>query len=394
MKYQDESTVINHYPTLYTKDSLGNIRTWKMEQNGDAYRTHSGLKDSDNIVISEWTVTEPKNTGKKNQTTGEQQATAEIQAKYKKQLKTGYVEHEHEVENGCKYVEPMLAKLYKDYADKIDFTKKEWIMQCKFNGMRCVATKNGLFTRKGEKYESVPHIGNALKPFFDKNPDAILDGELFNNELRQQLNEISKLIRKTVHITDEDLKQSEKLVKYYIYDGYNFLGFKNSQWTVVEENIGYVSRKQWIDENIVGSYKYVEGVADIYISNQKEMDDAYQTLIDDNQEGGILRWKNMPYEHKRSKNLLKIKPEDDQEGVIVDIKEGTGNWSGTGKVITLNWQGKTFDATFKGSYEQAVEFLKNKNQFVGKTITFLYNGLTGLGTPNYARIDINNCFKS
>jgi DNA ligase-1 len=388
MKYQDEPPIINHYPKLYTKDSLGNIRTWKMEQNGDAYRTHSGIKNGQ-IVVSEWTKAEPKNTGKKNETTGEQQATVEIQAKYKKQLKTGYVEHEHEVENDSKYVEPMLAKLYKDYADKIDFTKKEWLMQCKFNGMRCIATKNGLFTRKGEKYESVPHVENALKPFFDKNPDAVLDGELFNNELRQQLNEISKLIRKTVHITDEDLKQSEKLVKYYIYDGYGF----NSSTYSFDEGTAYTIRKSWIDGNVVGEYKYVEGVKDIYISNQQEMDNAYQTLVDDNQEGGILRLKNMPYEHKRSKNLLKVKPEDDQEGVIVDIKEGTGNWSGTGKVITLNWQGKTFDATFKGTYEEAVEFLKNKQKMIGKTVTFLYNGLTGLGTPNYARVDINNCFK-
>lgn len=375
--------------TLFTKDSSGNIRIWYMEQESEKYRTVSGVKYSKKPVISEWTVSLPKNEGKTNATTGEQQATAEIQAKYKKQLKTGYFEYEHEVENGCKYVEPMLAKLYKDYADKIDFTKKEWLMQCKFNGMRCIATKNGLFTRKGEKYESVPHVENALKPFFDKNPDAVLDGELFNNELRQQLNEISKLIRKTVHITDEDFKQSEKLVKYYIYDGY---GFNSSTYNFDEES-AYTTRKAWIDDNVVGSYKYVEGVKDIYISSQKDMDDAYQTLVDDNQEGGILRLKTMPYEHKRSKNLLKVKPEDDDEGVIVDIKEGTGNWSGTGKVITLNWKGKTFDATFKGSYEQAVDFLKKRNQFIGKNVTFLYNGLTGLGTPNYARIDINNCFK-
>lgn len=30
---------------------------------------------------------------------------------------------------------------------------------------------------------------------------------------------------------------------------------------------------------------------------------------------------------------------------------------------------------------------------IDRTVTFLYNGLTGLGTPNYARMDIKNCFK-
>ena len=30
----------------------------------------------------------------------------------------------------------------------------------------------------------------------------------------------------------------------------------------------------------------------------------------------------MGYEHKRSKNLLKVKPEDSEEAMILDIKEG------------------------------------------------------------------------
>jgi DNA ligase-1 len=385
MKYQSESPIQTHHDTLYTKDSLGNIRIWHIEQNGDRYRTHSGLKDSDNIVISEWTVALPKNEGKTNSTSGEEQATAEILAKYKKQRKTGYYDHEHEVD-GTQYVEPMLAKLYRDYREKIDLSKGDWGIQCKFNGMRCVAIKSGLFTRKGEKYISVPHIEESLRPFFVKYPNAVLDGELFNNELRQQLNEISKLIRKTVHITDEDLANSKKLVKYYIYDGYN-------DNVNLGENESYSRRKEWIDCNVIGQYDYTSEVKTKIVKNQKELDNAYQELIDDNQEGGILRYMKMKYEHKRSKNLLKIKPELDSEALIIDIKEGTGNWSGTGKVITLQWNGKVFDSTFKGTHEQAVEFLKKKNQYIGKIVTFLYNGETGLGVPNYARIDINNCFK-
>ena len=91
--------------------------------------------------------------------------------------------------------------------------------------------------------------------------------------------------------------------------------------------------------------------------------------------------------------MLKVKPEDDDEGEIVEVTEGAGNWRGTGKIITLKWKDKTFDATFKGTYEQATLFLKEKNKWIGKKVTFLYNGLTGLGTPNYARVDINNCIK-
>jgi len=91
--------------------------------------------------------------------------------------------------------------------------------------------------------------------------------------------------------------------------------------------------------------------------------------------------------------LLKYKPEDDDEATIIDIIEGTGNWAGTAKTCTLEWKGKKFDATFKGTHEQGVDRLKHKKDWIGKTVTFLYTGLTGLGVPNYARIDPDNCFK-
>lgn len=370
------------FPTLYTRDTIGNIRIWYMEQQDNKYRAVSGLQDGEKVT-SEWTLTSAKNEGKKNATSASEQATKEIEAKYKKQRKTGYFEDVSDVDK-TQYVEPMLAKLYKDYADEISLDEGHWLLQCKFNGMRCIATKDGLFTRKGEKYVSVPHIENALKPFFEKHPEAILDGELFNNELRQQLNEISKLIRKTVHITPEDLEKSKNLVHYYIYDGYGF---------GLDKKHSYHERKQWIDSNVIGKYTHVAKVEDFHIKSQEDLDFHYQSLVDAGQEGAILRNKKMEYEHKRSKNLLKVKPEDDDEAKIVDIKEGTGNWSGTGKIISLDWNGKTFDATFKGTYEQGVDFWKNKNQWIGKTVTFLYNGLTGKGTPNFARVDINNCLK-
>jgi DNA ligase-1 len=370
------------YPPLYTRDSLGNIRVWHMEQERERYRTVSGLLDGERVT-SEWTVAKPKNAGKRNETTAEQQAASEVESRYKKQRKTGYFDSAEDVDE-VQYVEPMLAKLFKDYSDKINLEEGEWVLQCKFNGMRCIATKDGLFTRKGEKYVSCPHIEEALAPFFKKHPEAVLDGELFNNDLRQSLNEISKLIRKTVHITEEDLRKSRELVHYYIYDGYGF---------GLDKEHPYHERKQWIDANVVGKYTHVAKVEDHNLSSREDMDEKYLSLVDDGHEGAILRHRSMKYEHKRSKNLLKVKPEDDDEGEIVDIIEGEGNWGGTGKVIKLRWNGKEFDATFKGTREEAVQFLKDKKKWVGKTVTFLYNGLTGLGTPNYARVDIRNCIK-
>lgn len=370
------------YPELYTRDSLGNVRVWYMEQEEDRYRTVSGLVDGERVT-SEWTLAKPKNVGKKNETTGTTQAKAEVEARYKKQKKTGYFEDVKDVDK-AQYVEPMLAKLYRDYHDEIDLGKGEWLLQCKFNGMRCIATKDGLFTRKGEKYLSCPHIEEALKPFFAIHPDAVLDGELFNNKFRQQLNEISKLVRKTVNITPEDLRRSREFVHYYIYDGYGF---------GLDKEHPYHERKQWIDAHVVGKYTHVAAVEDFPVEGKDDLERHYQGLVDEGHEGAILRHRKMKYEHKRSKNLLKVKPEMDSEATIVAVMEGSGNWGGTAKTATLDWNGKLFDATFKGTQEQLREILKNKDKWIGRRVTFLYNDTTGLGTPNFARIDVDNCFK-
>lgn len=105
------------FETLYTRDSLGNIRIWWMEQEGNKYRTWNGIQGSKSLVNSEWTFVEAKNVGKKNATTDVEQATSEIENKYKKQLKTSYYKNIKDVYK-TKYVEPTLAKLYKDYTNK------------------------------------------------------------------------------------------------------------------------------------------------------------------------------------------------------------------------------------------------------------------------------------
>jgi ATP-dependent DNA ligase len=245
-----------------------------MEQTGNKYRTHSGLQDGQ-IVVSEYTTVESKNAGKSNATTEIFQATREIDAKYKKQLKTGYHEDVSNIDT-LSYVEPMLAQPLHKLSKQPDFKKDKWGMQCKFNGNRCVATKDGLFTRTGEKYYSVSHIENSLASFFEKHPTAVLDGELFNNDLRQQLNEISKLIRKTVHIEEIDLIKSEKLVRFYLYDGYNF---DNENDKFLDEIASYAERKMWIDVNVVSCYPYLCKVDTIIVQSKDHMMEIFQSLL-------------------------------------------------------------------------------------------------------------------
>jgi len=386
--------MIKKYDTLYSRDSKEKIRIWYMERDGAKYRTVSGLQDGEKVT-SEFTICKGKNIGRANATTDEEQADLEVVSKYTKQLKTGYTDNIKNVDTALTYVEPMLAEKYKKWDKKkqvfkikdLKLGKKRWGVQCKFNGNRAIATKDGLKTRTGKFWVSVPHINESLVKFFEKYPNAVLDGELFNYKLRAKLNELSKIVSKTVNITPELLNRSKEIVLFNVYDGYGFDAH-------LTESTPYHIRKAWVDRNVVGKYDFIEGVDTTEITKVEQIDKLFEQYLADNQEGAMLRDLDSAYEHKRSNNLLKYKPEEDSEGILLNIQEGTGNWATAATIVTIKWEGKIFDGTFKGDFETRVEILKNKKEWIGKEVTFLYVGLTGLGTPNYARVDPDNCFKT
>jgi len=378
---------IETHPTLYTRDSRGSVRTWYMESKGDSYRTVSGIQNvPSSVVTSEWTVCQGKNVGRANATTPATQALRQVESRYAKQLKTGYFEDASKVDV-AQYVEPMLAKSYEDYRGKLDFSPGTWFLNVKYNGLRMIATKDGLFTRKGDLFLSIPHIEESLKPFFQQYPNAVLDGECFNEQYRQELNEIVKLARKTKKITKADLAESERLIRYYVYDGYGFT-------PELGEDAAYHKRRLWINSNVVKKFAYVEKIEDWLVKDEAHMMELYNNIVSRGHEGAILRLVRMPYEHKRSKNLLKVKPLEDAEFTITNVQEGTGNWSGKAKIISLrDSNGKEFDATFKGTMEDAAYFLTVKDQWIGKEVTVQFNGYTGLGTPQFAQLDYKNMVK-
>lgn len=171
-----------------------------------------------------------------------------------------------------------------------------------------------------------------------------------------------------------------------MYDGYGF---------GLDEDVAYTIRKNWIDDNLPQYSKYYRKVHTDKVTSKAELDVIYNKYLADGEEGAIIRIPDSAYENKRSKNLLKYKPEFDDECKVLKILVGdAGKAQYFAAKATIEWNGKIFDATFMGTEEQREEILKNKKDWEGREgVTFKHNGLTGLGVPNYARIDPSNCFK-
>lgn len=375
------------FPTLYRRTNKGKILQWTIFADQTSFYTEEGVVGGVISINKPYAVKE-KNIGKSNETSQEQQAIAEAEAKWKKKLKTDYFQNLEDVTDSSKekYFEPMLAKVYKDRKDKVSFPVG---VELKANGVRFIARQSGIYSRKGERILTVPHIEESLKLFFENNPDAILDGEGYSSEYSHELNTLMSIVRRTKNISEEDLRISAEKVRFWVYDGLNFAGITN-------KTLQFERRAKIVEFFTKNTTKYIELVQWEMVNDEDGLNAVYGKLLEKGYEGAMIRL-NGPYKNGRSADLLKMKPEFDSECIIVDVMEGSGNWGGAAKIFKVQWEndGKIheFDATAVGKYEECVKVLQNKREWIGREATFLYNDLTGLGTPNFARIDINNCFK-
>jgi len=135
-------------PMLFARTNTGAIQTWTIEVDGNKYRTHYGQLDSDKIQITEWTLCEGKNTGKKNATSAEDQSLKEAKATWKKKKESGYFENITDID-GISFTEPMLAKNYDDYKDDLKYPVYS---QPKLDG--CLSQDTLVSTDVGELYIS------------------------------------------------------------------------------------------------------------------------------------------------------------------------------------------------------------------------------------------------
>jgi len=331
---QDTPICIYETPTLYKLDSVGRLRTWRMQlDEAGRYRTLSGLADGKQAV-SGWTtpVTKSKPTVK-------EQGEFEVRSQVKHQLDREYHLTADTVSQP-KMIEPMLAKTYASWPGP-------GYSQPKLDGIRCIATAAGLFSRQGQPIIAVPHIHAALAPLFADDPDLILDGELYNHDLREDFGAISSIVRKK-NPTREQLELAERVMQYHVYD-------------IVDAAMLYGDRKARLQHELgIGTIApdTIIYVPAMRCDTAEEADKAYGEAVEQGYEGGMYRL-DAPYElGRRSKNLLKRKQFITREFPLLRLEEGQGNWAGAAKRAVLrNDDGKEFGAGIRGSYAAGVKLL-------------------------------------
>ena len=261
---------------------------------------------------------------------------------------------------------PMLAYPVSDkpinYKDKI-------FMQPKLDGVRCVIQYDvpkdqphfsgvvTAYSRTGKEWKNINHILKELKPFFIEHPNVILDGELYNHDLRDNFEKIISLVRKSKP-TDQDRLEAEKLTQFHCYD-------------IIDETMLYHDRQQFIYQN-VPQKNCVLHVDTNQVFSEDQAKQVHEQCLNDGYEGSILRT-NDNYACKRSHNLRKFKDFSDTEATITSWVEGKGKRVGTiGKFMAIDADGNEFGMPVMDKFKYLQDNFKLMQGYVGKTATFTY----------------------
>tara|TARA_R110001606_G_scaffold11241_1_gene48668 strand:+ start:458 stop:1324 length:867 start_codon:yes stop_codon:yes gene_type:complete len=274
-------------------------------------------------------------------------------------------------------IKPMLA--YKVDKKAVDWSENVFI-QPKLDGVRCVIYLDEqenirCFSRTGKEFYNLQHIKDSLTDFFkietefSANTDVVLDGELYNHDLKDNFEKIISLVRKKKP-TDNDRLEAKHLVQFHCYDYIE---------TVMNQPYGYRMNQLVTSDMYSYCVKYVETKL---VNNKDSANIIHQYNLNDGYEGSILRL-DKPYECKRSYNLQKFKDFQDDEAIIVGYEEGKGKREGTlGKFLMQDDDGIKFGCPpGKGyNYKALAKMLKNIHKYMGQRATFTYFERTPAGS--------------
>jgi len=316
----------------------------------------SGVIDTLNPIINR-SACEPKNVGKTNATTAEEQALSELQSKWTEKKRLGYFDSPQEAMQlgGADFLLPMLAKDFKKEVKKV---KYPCFAQPKLDGMRALASiEDGFISRTGKAIDTIGHI------VLPELPGVVLDGELYAHGISFQEN--MKLIKK---YREGETEQ----VKYHVYDIVMDAPFEVRYKTLI---------------SIASDIPDVHIVETHLIESQEQLIAFHQQFIAEGYEGTMVRHSEEGYAvNKRSSQLLKYKDFLDEVYEVVDVIPSESRpEQGVVTCVITNKTGQLehFNTGMKFSHEAREEILRNKHMYIGMMAEIRFFEYTDSGLPRF-----------
>lgn len=222
-----------------------------------------------------------------------------------------------------------------------------------------------LMSRAGKEFTTLDKIKQEIESFNLKN--LVFDGEvcLVDENGDEDFQSIIKEIRRKDHTIDNP--------KYKVFDVMDFDSFTKGKGSKL-----FSERYEEINSYLIDAV-YSERIEQIKIKDMTHLLEMADAAVSDGWEGLIIR-KDVGYEGKRTKNMLKVKKFFDDEYVVKDVEMGPFRVIVDGKEVTeemlsavmIEHKGNVVGVGSGFSIEDRRRYYSHPEEIIGKTMTVQY----------------------
>ena len=331
-------------PRLHKFTKTGKIQICDISVSGAVVSTTFGQLDG-KLQTSTDTCS-PKNTGRSNSTTAEQQAILEAQSKFAKKVKSGYSQ---ELTSTPTVQLPQKVKTYQDNKHLVSYP---CYATPKYNGLNgtywLLPDKTlKLTSRGGDELPPIPHLEPTILKMMEHFKTTCINGELYISG--ESLQNITSAVKKPKEL-------SKSLV---------FIPFE----------LPLVSAPY--KDKVALLIKYIPIV---YITSEEMLEDFFTVTVEAGYEGIVIYNTDSIYQfNQRSSTVLKYKPVADAEYKILSY---TTDRNGHPVFTCETHDGKQFKVKPKGTDEERKQIITNfDSQYKNNYYKIEYEMLSDSGIP-------------
>lgn len=251
---------------------------------------------------------------------------------------------------GARAPSPALANVYRQGVDV-----RAYLVSEKLDGVRALWDGRTLYSRRGNAFAPPPW-------FVEGWPAVPLDGELWMG--RGTFEALSGTVRR--RSPDED---AWRRVRYMVFDLPAHPGAFDERRRALEAMLAELAPGAPIAP-----------VRQFEVASHAELMAALDEVVAGGAEGLMLRRRDSRHRSGRSDDLLKLKPHEDAEAVVIGHVPGRGKYRGMlGSLLVETADGRRFRL---GTGFSDAE--RRRPPPVGSSVTYRYRGTTSTGLPRFA----------
>ena len=331
-------------PRLYKPTKTGAIQICDISVSGAVVSTTFGQLDG-KLQTSTYTCS-PKNTGRSNERTAEQQAILEAQSKFAKKVKSGYSQ---ELTSTPTVQLPQKVKTYQDNKHLVSYP---CYATPKYNGLNgtywLLPDKTlKLTSRGGDELPPIPHLEPTILKMMEHFKTTCINGELYISG--ESLQNITSAVKKP-----KELSKSLEFIPF---------------------ELPLVSAPYKDKASLLIKY-----IPIVHITREEMLEEFYAATVGAGYEGVVIYNTDSIYQfNQRSSTVLKYKPVADAEYKILSY---TTDRNGHPVFTCETHDGKQFKVKPKGTDEERKQIITNfDSQYKNNYYKIEYEMLSDSGIP-------------